>query len=150
MGIQDTRLCFSSIYWMSGYSTLLFCTLANITRIITTERSSSDLFFKIVAKYKPSSFLCPPSVAALLINSPEISKQDLSCIKVFMCGGSIVTKDLRTRMEKYLPNGKLCVGYGMTEVVGITTAISHDKFGSVGALIENVTVKVAIRHESID
>lgn len=60
-------------------------------------------------------------MAALLINSPEISTQDLSFIKVFMCGGSIITKDLRSGMEKYLTNVQFCVGYGMTEVVGITT-----------------------------
>lgn len=49
---EEVMISFSSIYWMSGFATLIMSTLFGSTRVITTEGFHPGLMLKIVEKYK--------------------------------------------------------------------------------------------------
>lgn len=47
---EDTLFSFSSLYWLTGIATMIFGTISGATRIITKERFTPELFFKIIQK----------------------------------------------------------------------------------------------------
>lgn len=138
-----TALCFSTLYWLSGISTLILGAIAGSKRIIIDEPFSPEALLKLVEKYKVTYLLTPPSQMALTLNHPDIKKYDLSSLKSYLCGGSAVPAIIAKKMETYLPNGQVNVGYGMTEVAGVVT-LEHSmrKRGSVGQVVFNIKIKI--------
>lgn len=51
-GQNDVNLCYSSLYWLSGLAALLFSTICQCQRIITTIPFSPESFCEKVTKYK--------------------------------------------------------------------------------------------------
>lgn len=136
-------LCFSSLYWISGFGTLVAATISGSTRIITTEKFYPELFFYIVEKYKVTVTLSSPTYVALLLQSDALSQSKLSSIKRYLCGGSFVAKELSEEINKYLINGSIQVVYGMTELSGLLSLNNSRKnLKSVGKLSYNIKVKL--------
>lgn len=140
---DDVMLCFSSLYWLSGFGTLISTTIRGATRIITTESFSPELFLYIVEKYKVTVALSAPSYVAVLLQSDRLNQSSLSSIKKYLCGGSFVAKELCEELNKYLINGSIQVGYGMTEISGLLSLNDSRKhYKSVGKLAANSKVKL--------
>lgn len=142
METHDVALCFSSIYWLSGLGTLLFATLLGCTRLITTNPFSPELFLRMIEKYKVNFVLTPPSHLALTMKHENIKKTDMSSLRNYMCGGSIVAEDLCKQLRSYLPHGDIYVGYGLSEIAGIATVNYPPKPGAVGLLTGGMQVKI--------
>ncbi|XP_063707005.1 probable 4-coumarate--CoA ligase 1 [Culicoides brevitarsis] len=139
---EDTLLCFSSIYWVSGYMTLVMGTLVGSQRIITTEPYSPATMCRIVEKYKTTATISPPSQISQLLGYENVDKCDLSSIRQCLCGGSFVSDNLRKQMQKRI-NGDVIVGYGMTEAGGLCTMTYPDiKLGCVGGLVKGMQAKI--------
>jgi 4-coumarate--CoA ligase len=140
---DDILLCFSSIYWLSGLLLMSFGTLSNTTRIITNETVTPELALRILGQYKVTIFFSPPSQLSSIVHCSKIETTDLTHLKTYMCGGSMVSTVLQEKIKKYIPNGKVMVGYGMTEISGIVSAnYPKQRFGSVGGLTGGVEVKI--------
>ncbi len=78
---EDVMFCFSSLYWISGFGTLIATTITGATRIITTESFSPELFLYIVEKYKVTVALSAPTYVALLLQSDRLCQSSLSSLK---------------------------------------------------------------------
>lgn len=140
---DDVLLCFSSLYWLSGFLTLMLATIVGARRIITTETFNPELFLYIVEKYKVTVTMTSPSYVALLLQSDRLCQSSLSSMKLFWCGGSYVAEELTREMNKYLINGKVQVAYGLTEIAGMLSANNTSRNpNSVGKLVFNVKVKL--------
>lgn len=140
---NDVMFCFSSLYWLSGFGTLIATTIRGATRIITTESFSPELLLRIVEKYKVTVVLSSPTYVALLLQNERLRQSSLSSIKRYWCGGSFVAKELCEELNKYLINGTIQVAYGMTEIAGILTLNnSKHNLRSVGKLGLNSKVKI--------
>lgn len=140
---HDLFLCFSSLYWLSGFITLINTSIVGAIRVITTESFSPELFLYIVEKYKVTVAMSSPSYVALLLQSDRLSQSSLSSMKIFWCGGSYVAEELTKKMNKYLINGRVQVAYGLTEIAGMLSANNTTKnLNSVGKLVFNAKVKL--------
>ncbi|XP_053699079.1 uncharacterized protein LOC128746054 [Sabethes cyaneus] len=134
---------FSSLYWLSGFSTLMTGVFNNFTRYITTRRFSTEAFFEIIAKYQIASAFAPPAQLAMILQSPNLDKADLTSIRNMQSGGGFVSTKLRKAIERWLPSGKVSVGYGSSEVGFIAAEMfGSTRDGSVGRLAPNVEVKL--------
>lgn len=142
---DDSLLCFSSLYWVSGMMSLVYGTMSGMTRIITTETFCAKTLCNIIEKYKVTSLIMPPSQVSQLLSYEAIDRIDFSSIRYFLSGGSYVSDNLRKRMQKYLKPGygNVIVGYGLTEIGGLAT-MTHpvNKLGSVGTLVQHMRAKV--------
>lgn len=135
--------CFSSLYWLSGFGTLMATTISGATRIITTESFSPELFLHIIETYKVTVALSAPTYVALLLQCDRVCQSSLSSLKRYFCGGSFVAKELCEELNKYLINGNIQVGYGLTEIAGLLTLNNSRKnLKSVGKLGSNSKVKL--------
>lgn len=87
-----------------------------------------------------------PTQLAVLLQCKTLPTTNLSSLLIFVCTGSMVTQELCSRMNEYLPKS-IYVGYGMTEAGGIVSLnYPEARPGSVGQLTRGVTAKVIDVH----
>lgn len=139
---DDTILCFSSLYWLSGLAILIHGIIKGATRIITTEEFSPELALKMIEKYKVTTVMSPPSQLGLILQSPLVEKINLSSVTSYFCGGSPVPNYFIEQMNKLLKNGKVIVAYGLSEIAGICTMNNSGIKTSIGQLAPMVLMKI--------
>uniref|UniRef100_A0A182P6E2 Mediator of RNA polymerase II transcription subunit 24 n=1 Tax=Anopheles epiroticus TaxID=199890 RepID=A0A182P6E2_9DIPT len=137
-------LCFSSLYWVSGLGVLLNATTVGATRIITRESFSARLLIDLVEQFRITTLFMPPAQALTLLGDATIGMADFSSLQLVLCGGGIVSGELKASFEKYLPKrAKFIVGYGLSEIGGgcFTTVLSY-KAGAIGTPNAGMEAKV--------
>lgn len=137
---QDILFNFSTIYWATGIIFQIVGTLYGCKRIITSQSFDSELMIYILNKYKVTTTFILPSLLSSLIQCDKI--KPLPSVKVLMCGGSVVSKELCVSVSSYLPNGKVATVYGSSEGDFITLAFPDVKYGSTGQVVANVKIKI--------
>lgn len=141
--VGEVVLCFSSLYWFSGISTLLHRTLQCVTRLITTESFSPELLLQLIEKYRVTEVLSGSYQMMLTVKCAAIATTDLSSVKHFIGGGSNVPLETTKTLQKYLPNGFVMIGYGMSELFGgIAFNVRNTENGAVGQLAHGTHVKI--------
>ncbi|KAJ6637736.1 putative CoA ligase CCL7 [Pseudolycoriella hygida] len=140
---DDVMLNFSSLYWLTGWATLLMTTLHSATRIITKQPFTPELWLRIVEEYKVTATLTPPHFLAQILDDPKLHETDISALRVYFCTGSMVSQDLCDRMNKLMTTGVVLVAYAMSETAGaISVNISALRPGSVGQLLPGNYAKI--------
>lgn len=81
---------------------------------------------KLILKNKAAHFAGVPTYFEYLMNDKKFQKADLSFIKFPCAGGDRMDPNLKMEFNKFLKEHnckhKMCVGYGLTEDVGIATS----------------------------
>uniref|UniRef100_A0A1I8MW05 AMP-binding enzyme n=1 Tax=Musca domestica TaxID=7370 RepID=A0A1I8MW05_MUSDO len=139
---DTTLLCFSSLYWLSGIITLVHGTIGGAKRIISSRPFNTNDFFDIVERYRVKITIGPPSQIALAVCSERIASADLSSLEATLIGGSAVSYSLTEKFTQFAKNASCSVGYGCSEIGGISMAKSSPN-NSVGFLFHNIEVKIA-------
>ncbi|XP_059623010.1 luciferin 4-monooxygenase-like [Phlebotomus argentipes] len=134
-------LTFTSIYWVTAVLTLLVG-LGRSTRLIVPESYSDDFFYKIIKKYRPEIIFTGPMYFEGLINHPSIQVSDLDSIKVYICGGSVVSQALWEKSKVFLRNGELRCAYGMSEISFISKAPPKASKRSEGYILSGQQVRI--------
>lgn len=111
--------------------------------MITTEQFSPGLILSIIEKYKVNQLYTPPTSLAETLKHHRLCKSDLSSVQYWWSGGSFVHNELIDKMNKYLPNGAVYTGYGVTEMTGtVAIDVSGRKGNTVGQLKAGVSMKI--------
>lgn len=141
---NPTVLCFSSLYWLSGFSILMFSMTNCSKRIITKRIFSPLLMVHLIEQYKVNVVLSAPSQVARLVHSPIFKLADLSSVRMYLVGGGFIIPELRKTLQDHLLYGALLVTYGMTEVAGLMAcSLPFQKsLESVGKITPNTKLKV--------
>lgn len=137
---RDILFNFSTIYWATGIIFQICGTLYGCKRIITSQSFDTELMIYILNKYKVTTTFLQPSLLSLLIQCDKI--KPVPSVKLLMCGGSVVSKELCERASSYFPNGKVSSLYGTSEGDFITLAFPDVKYGSTGQVVANVKIKI--------
>ncbi|KAG5682435.1 hypothetical protein PVAND_011788 [Polypedilum vanderplanki] len=136
----------TSPYWLSGLNCMIFQFLHGRKRLITSKPYTPETFLNLIEKYKINDTFLVPPLLSLLIDTPRFKEADLSSIKYFVTGGLYVSENLRIVVQQKLINGKIKIGYGMTEFGGLL-AETQDEFHlgtSVGYPTHNTEVKIQL------
>lgn len=140
---NDISLSFSTLFWISGISSLIEGTWSNNLRIITTDPFTPDLLFDLIEKYKISALITPPSSLALVLQHPRLQTTDFSSLKYYLCAGSHVHDVLIKSMNKLLKNCEVSVAYGCSELAGcIVKGYSKERIDSAGQLTSGFQLKL--------
>ncbi|XP_055684186.1 luciferin 4-monooxygenase-like [Lutzomyia longipalpis] len=134
--------CFSSLYWYTGILTLLMGTFLGISRIITTEPYSPDLFYEIITKHRPNMMFVVSMYVSGILNHPLLDETTMDSIKFIACTGSTLAEPLWKKIKKYLRNGDIYCGYGMTEIGWVSREPGGTTQPSVGNLLAGVEMKI--------
>ncbi|XP_058128204.1 long-chain-fatty-acid--CoA ligase-like [Anopheles ziemanni] len=141
---DDTILCFSTLYWISGLQMLMTGVLNGIRRIITSEPTSPGLAIELCQRYDVTVLLVTPTLAADMIRMLENGGDRLRSLKLFAVGGSPVPITLRAAINQQAVvsgRGRCFVGYGMSEA-GPVAYEYVPRADSVGFLTPGVKAKI--------
>jgi 4-coumarate--CoA ligase len=115
---------------VSGIFFLIIGVLNGMKRVITRRAFDVDLMIDIFKKYEVSTFLTAPYAIVQLLAKKDL--QPLRSIRALLIGGAMVSKSVSQAIKLLIPNGKVHVAYGTTEV----------DFLSLDKIIPNVQLKV--------
>uniref|UniRef100_A0A182W530 Fe2OG dioxygenase domain-containing protein n=1 Tax=Anopheles minimus TaxID=112268 RepID=A0A182W530_9DIPT len=145
---NDTILCFSTLYWISGLQMLMTGVLNGIRRIITARLATPELAIQLCNRYHVTLLLVTPTMASDIIRTLSPTER-LESVKLFAVGGSAVPKRLRDEINRRVlvaGRGRSFVGYGTSETGNIAyELIPRDD--SVGFLLPGVTAKIVNDHD---
>ncbi|XP_049538729.1 luciferin 4-monooxygenase-like [Anopheles darlingi] len=143
--VTDRILCFSSLYWVTGFGTLLAGTMCGATRIITREPWSTGLTLDLIERYRVTIlFLPPPHLTQMLVNE-TIGMADFSSIRQLLTSGGPLPDEIKCSMERYLthPEAAVLPCFGLTEFCGVSMGTGRRyKPDSVGEVIPCVEAKI--------
>ncbi|ALC41525.1 CG17999, partial [Drosophila busckii] len=135
---------FSPLYWISGTYVLLSSLLNGCKRIISSRAYSVDYLLQLVAKHEVSFlFLASHQIALLAQHQSDAAslRAQLSSVRVLIGAGSKVCKAVCRRMYELIGNMRFMLGYGMSEVGGISKNLGGP-LGSEGKVMRNVELRV--------
>lgn len=142
--LGETALSFSSLFWFSAIQMLMTVLFNGGTRITTTKQFTPEYACKLINKYQVLHYFTPPSMLADWLHYCESNNLRLPSLKIVSCGGSPLPETLRLRTNALLtPQGRVFVGYGMSEVGAIVTVDLLGIPNSAGLLMSNVTARVS-------
>ncbi|XP_046395281.1 luciferin 4-monooxygenase-like [Ischnura elegans] len=88
--------------------------------LLSNSQFDLKTLHSMIAKYKPESVLLYPYAANIFIQSDDLYKYDLTSVKYVFSGGSVFTVATAKLFASKLPQVKLMMLYGMSEIL-ITT-----------------------------
>lgn len=137
----------SNLFWLTCFGMICQSILHRCPRIIveSTEPITPNTILEVIIQHKVNIVFISPSTTMGILKLLEESNGSitLDSMRLFASGGSFVSEELIQSMKKFLPNGKLCSCYGMTEVSGlISSSEVYYKTGSVGQLGPDIEVSV--------
>ncbi|XP_062130985.1 luciferin 4-monooxygenase [Drosophila sulfurigaster albostrigata] len=141
---DTTVFSFSPLYWISGTFILLASLLNGSKRIITHRPYTVEYLLQIVERHQVTFLFLASHQIALLSKCqsdlPKIQAQ-LKSVQVLIGAGSKVCKAVSARMYELIGNMRFVVGYGLSEVGGVSKNIGGP-LGSEGKVMRNMEVRV--------
>ena len=93
-----------------------------------------------------------PTMAKMLLDEPEFTNHDLSCLEVLSYGGSPMPEMVLGRLLQALPNVRILQSYGMTETSPVVTCLPPSrhvlsgplagKLRTAGRVVTNVELRI--------
>lgn len=123
---------------------LLACLLNGCRRIITHRAFTVDYLLQVVERHQVTFLFLASHQIALLSKSqidPGKIKAQLESVRVLIGAGSKVCKAVSRRMYELIGNMRFVVGYGLSEVGGISKNLGGP-LGSEGKVMRNIDLRV--------
>lgn len=138
---SDVLLCFSSLYWLSGWYVLLLGMLNGATRIITTKPFNAELQLQLIENYKVTFAWNAPHQAISITKHDRFNQSDLSSIKFNVITGGKTPFHIQNEINSKLLNGKAHNCYGISETAGVVSCNMGGK-DSVGNVMSCHNIKI--------
>ncbi|GIU87227.1 MAG: fatty acid--CoA ligase [Acidimicrobiia bacterium] len=116
--------------------------------LMPVGRFDPEVALRIIERERITSFGGVPTVMWRILESPNLSKYDLSSVQRASYGGAPAAPELVERIEQVFPNLRktLATAYGLTETASVATAVTGEDYfahpGSVGRPVPTVEVRV--------
>ena len=125
------------LFHVFANTSLLNHAVATGASIAMLPRFDAAQVLKTIEKYKTTGFPGVPTMFQALLDHPNISKTDMSSLKVCISGGAPMPAHVHTRFEE-ATGVRVVEGYGLTESSGVVSANPYEgtrKKGTIGQLI---------------
>jgi len=107
------------LFHIHGWGAPFMCAFGS-HKMVLPGKFTVDGFCKLVESEKVTTTGVVPTMLAMLVEYPEISKYDLSSLKNVSVGGAALPLGLKKKAEKTIPGFNAASGYGMTETAPTT------------------------------
>lgn len=121
---QRCQLVSNPLFHVSGVYTHVVTMLGTGTKTVwTTGRWEPEKVLGLIEAEKVTGWSPMGSMAARLVNHPDVGKYDLSSVLTCGSGGAPMPEDVQERLREVFPNSRkaVAVGYGQTECAGLAT-----------------------------
>ncbi|GAA5835124.1 hypothetical protein JCM3766R1_006874 [Sporobolomyces carnicolor] len=115
------------------------------TPLVILPKFTLPGFLDAISRFRVSIlFVVPPMVVMLIKN--DVSKYDLSCIRLTMAGAAPLTEETLDAFRKKFPRSVCGQGYGMSESATLISLLDASKpdfpAASAGVLVPNIEAKI--------
>ncbi|WP_108789507.1 AMP-binding protein [Erythrobacter sp. Alg231-14] len=110
--------------------------------IAMVPRFDARQVLQTIQKYKTTGFPGVPTMFQALLDHPDLSKTDLSSLKVCISGGAPMPAQVHERFEA-TTGVRLVEGYGLTESSGVVSVNPYEgtrKRGTIGQLVAGTEI----------
>lgn len=144
---NDITLSVPKLYF--GYATganLIFPMAAGGSTILFADRPTPEKLFELIAEHRPTILINVPTIINRMVNHPQATQQDLSCLRVVTSAGEALPQSLSEKWSS-LYEAPLCDGLGTAEMWHIfLTNHPHDpsqrKEGTLGKVVEGFEISL--------
>ncbi|XP_052863985.1 acyl-CoA synthetase 7-like [Anopheles cruzii] len=133
---------FSSLFWATGIFAVLTSLFYGRPRVLTSSPFNAELLINLIEKHRIENLFTAPSYVSALLAHPRLANADLSSVRQWHVGGSMVPEELVIKLQQHLPNGHVRSIYGSSEIGFITRNEAICLSNSVGPLATNVECRV--------
>ncbi|MEN8123082.1 MAG: class I adenylate-forming enzyme family protein, partial [Bacteroidota bacterium] len=138
----ENMLVILPFYYIFPLIGCLFVPLLNKMTSILSHTVNPVKLFKYIPQYKINIITAVPEIYELFFNCREEST-DLSSLKVFVSGGSTLTKEKYQIIKEFF-NVELLHGYGLTEFTPVSRNIRRQaKAGTIGPFCDGIEYKIS-------
>jgi benzoate-CoA ligase family protein len=146
MGVSADDLTVSVPKLFFGYATgtnLLFPFAVGGATALFAERSTAEMMFEVIKRYKPTILTTVPTMINSMLNVPGASADDLSSLRFCYSAGEALPKELYERWMNTF-GVDICDGIGSAEMfhIYITNRPGAIKPGSLGRIVEGYEAKI--------
>jgi long-chain acyl-CoA synthetase len=149
-GIQSCSLLVVPLFHVTGCLSTMMVAYATGGKLalMPVGRFDPDVAMEIIEREKVTAIGGVPTVMWRILESPNLSKYDLSSVKRASYGGAPAARELVERIEEVFPHMRktLTTAYGLTETASVATAHGGDDYfahpGSVGRAAPTVELRI--------
>lgn len=146
IGVNENDLTIAVPKLFFGYATgtnLLFPFAVGGATALFSERSTPEKLFQMIERYRPTILTTVPTMINLMLNSPELAKQNLSSLRFCYSAGEALPVELYTRWQTTV-GVEICDGIGSAEMFHIYISNRPDdvKAGSLGKVVNGYEAKI--------
>jgi long-chain acyl-CoA synthetase len=149
-GIQSCSLLVVPLFHVTGCLSTMMVAYATGGKLalMPVGRFDPDVAMQIIEREKVTAIGGVPTVMWRILESPNLSKYDLSSVKRASYGGAPAARELVERIEEVFPHMRktLTTTYGLTETASVATAHGGDDYfahpGSVGRAAPTVELRI--------
>lgn len=141
---QEKILSVVPFFHVYGMTACMNLSIMCAYEMIIIPKFDATQMLEAIKKYRPTLFPGAPTMYIALLNHPNLSKYDISCIHSCLSGSAALPVEVQEQFEK-LTGGKLVEGYGLSEASPIT----HSNFlwdkrvsGSIGVPWPSTDAKI--------
>jgi len=89
--------------------------LFNGASVVLCASTRPEDLFALIGRHRATHLMVVPALLIRLINSPAISRFDLSSLRVIQCGGQRMQPEVRVRTRQFIPGAIVQENFGMAE-----------------------------------
>jgi long-chain acyl-CoA synthetase len=141
---QERILCVAPFFHVLGMTVLMNFSVCMGASMILLPRFEINNLLKTTVKARPTIAVLVPTIFTAMVNSPEISKCDISSINYCFSGSAPLPMEIMNQFEE-ITGGIIFEAYGLTEASPVTHANpvkGTRKPGSVGIALPSTDARV--------
>ncbi|KAF2209820.1 hypothetical protein CERZMDRAFT_113583 [Cercospora zeae-maydis SCOH1-5] len=144
---RKTFLASLPCFHISGLVRFLNWPIISNEEVIMLSKFTMEAFLQAIQKYRVTDLTLVPSIVVRLVRDSQVSKYDLSSVKVIACGAAPVGQEILTELQRQMPWTGFRQSWGMTEsCCSLTTHppefYDYKYANNAGMLIASTIVKV--------
>lgn len=143
---QDVFLATLPLFHIYGLTTSMTVPISLGAEIVLLPKFSPASALNAIQRHKVTVFCGVPTMYQLLLASPELTKYDLTSVRVCISGASSLPPQVQRRFME-VTGGFLAEGYGLTEASPVTHCSPVDKtipmrIGSIGLPLPDTEAQI--------
>ncbi|KAM8720830.1 hypothetical protein ACLKA7_006816 [Drosophila subpalustris] len=142
--LQDTLPAVLPFFHIYGLTVVMLSKLSLGARLATMPAFKPDDFIRSLDQYKGSVLNLVPPIALFMINSPRVTPEVASALRVVMSGAAPIGQNDVDRFLQKFPKVRFMQGYGMTEAspVILMTPEGNTRYASTGVAPGSTECKI--------
>lgn len=139
------------LFHIGGIGALLRAVIVGNTLVFPAGRYDPAEALRLIERHKVQRWNAVPTMAARLLECPDLARRDTSSLRTLTLGGAPVHAELLGRIRAGLPSvqARIATGYGLSENAGQATAAGGGdivaKPGSAGRALPLVELRILPR-----